>query len=858
MTDGTMLKARAAGDAVAIRPLEIVAPFPGLVLPLAETPDPAFASGAVGEGLAIDPTGAILRAPCAGVIVSVSAARHATTIRAENGAEILLHVGVETVALAGEGFRSLTRVGARVDAGAPLVAFDMDFIARRAKSLVTPVVVVNGDAFAIVRRAPEGEISEGEFLFEIAPRAIQPAAPRETGDETQAEETALIAMPHGVHARPAADIAAAARAFPCELRLVVGGREANAKSVSSLMSLGAKFGDQARILARGTAAQEAARAVAALIGPAGPRVASKNQENALPTEESVHAHPLDGETVLKGVCAASGFAVGEAAPLVLETPTEDYENRGPEAERAALDFARETARGRLLQAMDGAGDAQRGVLRAHADLLDDPELAAAARARIAGGQSALAAWRAVMREQAARMRDMPDARMAERAVDFLDLERQVAGVLLGHAPQVQYNGENAVLIAEEIYPSQLLRADGARPAAIATAAGGASSHAAILAASLGVPMVVAVGRDLLRASAGTPVIVDADRGEVVVNPSPARLAEARKRLARRRDQRACVLEAARADCRTRDGTRVEALANLASPAEARLAVNNFAEGCGLLRTEFLFLDRLSPPDEDEQVKQYQAVADALGARPLVIRTLDIGADKPAPYLALEREENPALGLRGLRVGLDRRDLLETQLRAILRVRARGPLQIMLPMVSFPDELAEARAMLERLRAATGCEEPVPLGVMVETPAAALVANRLAEEADFFSIGTNDLTQYALAIDRGHPVLARKLDPLHPAVLRLVAMTVEAGAERGRSVSVCGGAASDLAAAGILIGLGVSRLSVAPARVPDVKAFVRTVTIEESREAARRALAARDADEAREITRDIWPHLDEEQ
>ncbi|MBB5518733.1 phosphoenolpyruvate--protein phosphotransferase [Amphiplicatus metriothermophilus] len=856
MSERTLTEARAADDGAAKGPVALVAPLPGLVSPLAETPDPAFAGGALGDGLAVDPTGATLRAPCAGVIVAVATARHAVTIRAENGAEILLHVGVETVALEGEGFRTLTRAGARVDAGAPLIAFDMDFVARRAKSLVTPVLVVNGEAFAVTRRAAAGEIAEGDFLFEVAPRAVAPATEYKADDETKAEETALVAMPHGIHARPAADIAAAARAFASDVRLVVGAREANARSVSSLMSLGAKMGDAARVLARGRDALEAARAVAALIGPSG-RSARRKGDDDPQTEENSVAGPFAGETVLTGVCAAPGFAVGEAVLLAPESREEDYENKGLEVERAALDAAREAARRRLVEAMDGAGQAQRGILRAHADLLDDPELAEAAAARVAAGESALAAWRGVMREQAARMRAMADPRMAERAADFLDLERQVADVLLGRAPQASPMAEGAVLIAEEVYPSQLLRADGARPAAIATAAGGASSHAAILAASLGAPMVVAAGRDLLRAPAGAPVIVDADRGEIVVNPNADRLARARERLARRRARRAQALETARAACRTRDGARIEALANLASPAEARLAVENFAEGCGLLRTEFLFLDRLSPPDEDEQAEQYQAVADALGARPLAIRTLDIGADKPAPYLALEREENPALGLRGLRVGLERRDLLEAQLRAILRVKARGPLQIMLPMVSFSDELAAARAMLDELRAAMGREEPVPLGVMVETPAAALIAGRLAEAADFFSIGTNDLAQYALAIDRGHPGLAGRLDPLHPAVLRLVAMTAEAGAARGRSVSVCGGAASDLAAAAVLVGLGVGRLSAAPARVPEIKAFIRTVTMEECREAARRALAAREAAEVRAIAREIWPHLDEE-
>jgi phosphocarrier protein FPr/phosphocarrier protein len=256
------------------------------------------------------------------------------------------------------------------------------------------------------------------------------------------------------------------------------------------------------------------------------------------------------------------------------------------------------------------------------------------------------------------------------------------------------------------------------------------------------------------------------------------------------------------------------------------------------------LGRAAPPSEDEQAAQYQAMAEALAGRPLVIRTLDVGGDKAAPYLPIPPEDNPAMGLRGVRVSLWRPHLLRAQLRAILRVAPAGQCRIMVPMVTGLDELRAVRAVLDDARAELGVATPVELGVMIETPAAAAIADLLAAEADFFSVGSNDLTQYVLAMDRGNPELAGRLDGLHPAVLRMIAGTVEGGSKHGRQTSVCGGLAADLAAVPILLGLGVARLSAPPSAVPEIKALVRTLSIDACRALARQALQSTSAEEVR--------------
>jgi phosphoenolpyruvate-protein phosphotransferase len=436
-----------------------------------------------------------------------------------------------------------------------------------------------------------------------------------------------------------------------------------------------------------------------------------------------------------------------------------------------------------------------------------------------------------------------DSYMAERIADLKDIETQVLVALGGAAPvQISNLPQDAILIADELFPSQVAALDRTRVAGFCTAGGGPTSHVAILAASMGAPALVAAGPRVLAIEAGAPLVLDADAGILNIAPSEAEFAAAKAAVAERRGRSVAARAAAHEECRTADGVRVPVYANLGALAEAQSAIALGAEGCGLLRTEFLFQDRETPPSEEEQRTQYRAIAEALGGRPLLIRTLDAGGDKPLAFLPLPREENPALGVRALRASLTRPDLLCAQLAAIA---SAPPARILLPMVNDAADLDAVRALMRD----TNIDAPV--GAMIETPAAALLAEQLARDCHFFSIGANDLAQYALAMDRGHPALAGMIDALHPAVLRLIAQACE-GAKRGRRpIGLCGAIASDPLAAPLLIGLGVESLSVAPAAIADVKARLRSVRLEECREAARDALALSNAMEVRALARERW-------
>lgn len=834
--------------------LVLFAPFEGWVSSLEETPDAVFAERMLGDGLAIDPLGSVLHAPCDGVVVSVHRARHAVTLRAGNGAEILMHVGLETVALNGEGFEAFVREGQAVTAGERLIGFDLDLLARRARSLITPVVITNGEAFQIVRREQDCEIGVGGFLMELSP--IKGATAAATGaDAEEISRPLIVPLAHGIHARPAARIAELAKTFDAETALMIADRRANARSPVGLMALAIRHGDAIRILASGPDAPAAAAALADLIeggmGEGAPVAANTPATRLQPLASPESAEPpppaeLPRDGVLKGVLAAPGLAIGKAVRLASADIVVREDGEGAAQEEAALTTALDTVRARIGQAAETGDKARKAILAAHQAFLDDPELVGGARRAIAAGKSAGFAWRQAVGGYVEALRALGDRRMAERVDDLIDLERQVLRALSGEEEAGATLAPGSILLADELLPSQLMNADPAALAGFATARGGPTSHVAILAAAMGVPALVAVGGALTRVKDGATLILDAEAGTMRVAPDAKALEAAQTALAQRQERKAAAKTAAHEPAVTRDGARIEVFANTGSVADAQAAIANGAEGSGLLRTEFLFLDRETPPDEDEQARQYQAIADALDGRPLIIRTLDVGGDKAAPYLPIPAEENPALGLRGVRVSLWRPHLLKTQLRAILRVRPLGQCKIMVPMVASLDELRAVRAVLEEAKRELGITDPVELGVMIETPAAAVTADLLAAEADFLSIGTNDLTQYVLAMDRGNPELAAGIDALHPAVLRMIDQTCKGAARHKRWVGVCGGLASDLDATAILLGLGVTELSTTASIAPDVKARVRALSLEACQALATQALAQTSAQAVRAL------------
>jgi phosphoenolpyruvate-protein phosphotransferase len=665
----------------------------------------------------------------------------------------------------------------------------------------------------------------------------------------------------------------AKRARSSDVRITLGahGRTADARSVTAIMALGAAHGDEVTITARGASAATAVNAVVAAIEEASRHEQAGASENggadaragagagrsgatlpaiALPKEPAVTpaGRRLDvasGGDTLSGVIAAPGFAVGYVARIERPEIAVAEAGKGGAHESAELTRARDIVRARLSRLAGVGGATRREIVEAHLAFLDDPVLNEVANEHIAAGKSAGFAWRAATRASIAALEQLSDARLRERADDLLDIESHVLMALAGEARPMNLSlPRNAVVLADEMLPSELVALDRANLKGIALGGGGPTSHVAILAAAMDVPMLAGIGSALRAVSAGQRVIVDAQTGMLLVAPNADTFAKAEQRATALVAQRAAERQAAQIECRTRDGTRIEIFANLGSVAEGEAAIAAGAEGCGLLRTEFLFIDRDQAPAEQDQLDLYQAIADALKGKPLVLRLMDVGGDKPLSYLPLPEEENPALGLRGIRTALRHPELLRTQLRAALRVTPHGVVRILLPMITDAAEVRTVRNIVNELQAQLGIPSRVEIGAMIETPAAALAAPHVVAAADFISIGSNDLTQYSLAMDRGHPDLARRIDALHPAVLKLIALAASAGSAAGKLVAVCGGMAADPAAAAILIGLGVRELSVVPAAIPALKRQVRELEVRECAALAARALDAESAADVR--------------
>jgi phosphocarrier protein FPr len=404
-----------------------------------------------------------------------------------------------------------------------------------------------------------------------------------------------------------------------------------------------------------------------------------------------------------------------------------------------------------------------------------------------------------------------------------------------------------IVVARELSPSDTASFDPERVLGFGIVEGGPTSHIAILARALGLPAIVGVDESMLALAENTPVILNGNDGTLTVNPAPDVLERAKLSQRRWLEYRRFAQEQASLPAISQDGQRVDVTANAGSIADAAEALKMGADGIGLLRTEFLFLERSSAPSEEEQFSVYRAIAETMNTLPVIVRTLDIGGDKPLPYIQLKPELNPFLGERGIRLCLNRPELFREQLRAILRAAPHGNLRIMFPMVSSIDELRQARAIIEELRRELDAPE-VQIGIMIEVPSAALMADIFAPEVDFFSIGTNDLTQYTLAMDRGNSALASKHDGLHPAVLRLIAQTIESAHKHGKRADICGELGSDAAAIPILLGLGMDELSVSIPSVPTVKAQVRSLKISELQALAREALNCATAQEVRELVK----------
>ncbi len=731
--------------------------------------------------------------------------------------------------------------------------------------LVVGIAAKSDEHIAVLQRLTGvlGDPAEAARLGGTSdPRAIMavlngeaPATPAAAADAPPIDGDSIAVTapsPHGLHARPATALVEVAKRFRAEIAVRHGDTTANAKSLISLLRLGATGGQPLTVTASG---EDAAAALQAIRAAFAAGLDEPAPAAAPPEEVAPRAAPADLDydgRVIAGISASPGVSTGPVWKFQREELTVVETAPDPEAQHRRLDQALAAAAADLRNLHEEfwkkAGAAKAAIFKAHQELLDDPEMVAEAHALIDRGKSAGWAWRAVYEERAGTLGQLADPLLAGRAADLSDVGRRVLRLLAVVTESVAALPDHPViLLAEDLEPSDTAKLDPAKVLGLCTAGGGATSHTAIIARSLDIPAVVAAGPSVLDLENGRAAILDGDGGVLVADPSDRdrdRAAEARIKVGERR-------EAERLDrykpAITTDGRRVEVAANISDPAEAVQAVEAGGEGVGLMRTEFLFLQRDLPPDEEEQFAAYRTMVRAMNGLPIILRTLDIGGDKNVPYLRMPAEGNPFLGVRGIRLCFEREDLFRTQLRAMLRASVEGPVRIMYPMIAAPAELERAKAITEAVRRELDVP-PVELGIMIEVPSAVMMADRLAREVSFFSIGTNDLTQYVLAMDRLHPVLAPQADGLHPAVLRMVERTVDAARRAGIWVGACGGVAGDPAGAVLLSGLGVAELSVAIPAVPSVKARLRAIAMADAERAARDALDCADAAEVRALVR----------
>jgi phosphoenolpyruvate-protein phosphotransferase/dihydroxyacetone kinase phosphotransfer subunit len=707
----------------------------------------------------------------------------------------------------------------------------------------------------------------------MAPLEAVGAPPEEVSPVSEITLTLFNEM--GLHARPAALFVQVASKFQSNVQvrnLTRGGHAVNAKSMFGVLSLGAEKGHQITISASGPDAEEALATLRQLV-ESGFRemeqpLMAPVRAPAAPVPQVLKVKPqaplVKGGVMrkLQGIPASKGIAIGMAyiyRPQALRV--EQRMVGDPKAEwdrfKAAVEQAKVEIAAIRERAIAEVGAREAEIFTAHELFLEDPFLLDQVRSLIEDKHlNAEAALSEVVNGYVELLQGMEGEIFRQRAADVEDVGQRVLRILLGESktPLAELS-EPVVLIAHDLTPSDTARLDKKLILGFCTAVGGLSSHTAILARGLGLPAVVGLGDDVLSISNGTPLIIDGEAGLLIVNPDEDTLAAYQNRREKVATREVALKLAAQELAHTRDGYRVEVVANIGDVDSAKIALEYGAEGVGLLRTEFLFLNRTAMPSEEEQYEAYRAIAELMGQRPLIIRTLDIGGDKQLPYLDIVEELNPFLGWRAIRLCLEKTDLFKVQLRAILRAGYGHNVKVMFPMIADVGEVRRAKAILAEVKGeleALGIPfaSEVEVGIMVEVPAAAVAADILVQEVDFFSIGTNDLIQYTMACDRTNERVSYLYEPLHPAILRLIKGVIDAAHKAGKWVGMCGEMAGDILAIPILLGLGLDEFSMNPAAIPEAKAIISSLSLVEAKRIAVKALSLSSAEEIKAYVKEV--------
>jgi multiphosphoryl transfer protein len=647
----------------------------------------------------------------------------------------------------------------------------------------------------------------------------------------------------GLHARPAAQFVTTAARFESQIKvrnLTKNTEFIRADSINQVTMLGVRQGHELMISATGSDALEALRALQTLVESNFGESLDNIESHISSVQPSSHTVVYEPTTpsrhhFLQGIPASGGVAIApvflyRTTPLVFQQYHANNLEREFQKVLIAIQASKEEIQALRSRTATQVGEAEAAIFDAQLLFLEDPVLISALHEHIfVNCLNAEAAWQEVMDELAAKYRALEESYIQERVADVVDIQERVLRKLLGTAANVLNITQPAILVATDLTPSDTAQLDPTKVLGICITSGSATSHSAIIARTLGIPAVVGVPTEVLHLADGTLLALDGETGRVWVEPEADTLIAIQAKGDAWQIAQQQALMAANQVATTQDGRRVKVVANIGNINDAQVALELGAEGVGLLRTEFLYLERTSAPSEEEQLQVYQAIAQILETRPLIIRTLDVGGDKPLAYLGIQPENNPFLGWRGIRFCLDRPNIFKTQLRAILRASLGHNIKIMFPMIATMTEVQSAKALLlevqtELRQANILFDEAMEVGMMIEVPSAVVIADKLAREVDFFSIGTNDLTQYVMACDRTNPRVANLADALHPAVLRMIQQTIQAAHEAGIWVGLCGELAADVQAAPILLGLGLDEVSMNPQAIPAFKQAIAQLTI----------------------------------
>ncbi|MCR5505349.1 MAG: phosphoenolpyruvate--protein phosphotransferase [Elusimicrobiaceae bacterium] len=821
---------------MSFKTITLYSPVKGNLIDISKVPDEAFAQKILGDGIAVIPQENFICAPADSFVKNIHKSLHAIVLE-RDGFEILIHIGVDTVTLKGQGFKAFVKEGDFVKQGQKLIEFDRDYISQNAPSDAIMMVIATPLKVTLTKEKITS-VSEETKVFTAFRLEGQVQKNNTILDGKIYTQDVTISNKTGLHARPAGEVATLAQSFKnTNITLVKGQNQANAKSMVEILGLSLEYGDTVQIKATGEDAEFVTLEIKNFI--------LRELKDSLIQEQPTKEVNNDGELKFKGIGIFDGLAIGKA--YVLNDFEFDIEEKSklPVAEElkkfeASLRHVKSSL-DKERHAIYGQKDREE-ILLAHITILEDPFLIQETEQLIEKGFTSAFAFSTAIKRAVDVLKKAGSSILRARVADFMDLQTRVISDLTGINYGLPKFSEDTVIITKELLSHHLNDLNG-HIAGIVMAEGSALSHVSIMLKTLGIPAVIGVGHEILETKNGSDIIIDSKLGIVTVNPK--NIEEIKQKTESLKVYRQENLSHALEPAFTKDGVEITVSGNIGNLEQARQSVQQGGKGIGLVRTEFLFATSQKEPTEQEQYEIYQKIVDLQNGNPVIIRTLDVGADKPIPFVPQIKEENPILGRRGIRTSFTNIEMLKTQLRAIMRVKPYGIAKIMIPMVTFIEEMSTVSRFVKEEQEKLGIDK-VSLGMMVEVPAAALMTSEFAKIVDFFSIGTNDLTQYTLALDRAHPTLNFLSDTLNPAVLQMIDITVQGAKSENKPVGVCGAIASEPAGAILLIGLGIRALSVVPSSIADIKALIRRIDVKHCEQIAQKALHCKSVGEVRNM------------